>query len=864
MVSVNPAGGTLTFSGPGVIGNNFDPTGLVGPIDIQVTYVLTSCSSVDTLQLTLNDAATVSAGIDQTVCETDPVFLNGTIGGGATSGIWTSTGTGTFDDNTNLNAVYTPSAADISLGSIILTLITNDPDGPGPCSVESSSITVTINQAAVVDAGSDQTICEGADVLLGGTISGVANNPIWSTLGGGSFDDPSNLNAIYFPDASDIAGGLVQLVLNTDDPDGPGGCPAGTDTVEITINALPTVAAGPDQAIPAGNAAVMAGAIGGGASSAIWSSNGSGVFDDITSLNAVYTPSAADILAGSVILTLTTNDPDGPGPCTAQSDVMTVLIITGNTVIAGVDQNLCEGDTVFLSGQVACVANGITWDTDGSGIFADVNDLNTFYLPTAADVTADSILMILNINDPGSSLGCLPFSDTLVVKINPIPLADAGPDVTICQGDMVQLNGGGSVFYQWSPSTGLDDPTIANPTASPVTTTAYTLTVTDDFGCSNTDTVIVDVIITNPPMVVTPVDICQDFVSPRLMATGTNINWYTDPALTNLVATGSEYRPGPAELDVSTVGSTSFYATQDIGCGESTAATIVVNVFDRNDPICNTLCPTVDFTTTVTDLICAGSNTGIIQLDNIVGYSSSSPMMDIILDGSVVGQTDQSQYTISDLPGGTYTVTIQQTGVCANSFEQTVMVVEPPTSIEAAVRNVEISLPDLATGKFTVTIEGTSGVAPYQVSIDLTVPTFPPQSVFVDFTDASLNSSTGDYEITFTDLFAGTYELTVRDDTGCILSLTQEVGYDDTIFVPNIFTPNDDGVNETFTIRNLPSADNIILIVSNRWGKTVYETQNYQNDWDGGDNSDGTYFYRIKVNDIVYNGWVEIRRGDVP
>ena len=106
-------------------------------------------------------------------------------------------------------------------------------------------------------------------------------------------------------------------------------------------------------------------------------------------------------------------------------------------------------------------------------------------------------------------------------------------------------------------------------------------------------------------------------------------------------------------------------------------------------------------------------------------------------------------------------------------------------------------------------------------------------------------------------------EIIVRDDTGCSITLTQVVGFDDTVFVPNIFTPNDDGVNETFTIRNLPSSG-IILIVSNRWGKVVYETQNYQNDWDGGDNSDGTYFYRIKVNEVVYNGWVEIRRGDVP
>ena len=864
MVSVNPAGGTLIFSGPGVIGNNFNPTGLVGPIDIQVSYVLTSCSSVGTMQLMLNDAATVSAGVDQTVCETDLISLNGTIGGGATSAIWTSIGSGTFDDNTSLNAIYTPSAADISAGSVILTLITNDPDGAGPCSVQSSSITVNINQAAVVDAGPDQTICEGSDVLVSGSVSGLANNPTWSTLGGGSFDDPSSMNTTYFPDAADIAAGLVQLVLNTDDPDGPGGCPAGTDTLEVTINPQPTVDAGPDQAIPAGNVIVLSGTLGGFATGATWSTNGSGVFDDVTSLNAVYTPSAADILAGSVILILTTNDPDGPGPCTAQSDLMTTLIVTGNTVIAGVDQNLCEGDTVFLSGQVACVANGTTWDTNGSGIFGNVDLLNTFYLPTAADIAADSILIILNIDDPATSLGCLPHSDTMVVKINPTPIADAGPDVTICQGDMVQLNGSGAVNYQWTPSAGLNDPNIPNPIASPAITRNYVLTVTDDFGCTDTDTVRVEVIITTPPTAMTPVDICQDFVSPRLMATGTNINWYSDPALTNLVATGPEYQPGPAELDLTSVGSTSFYATQDVGCGESAAATVVVNVYDRNDPICSTLCPTVDFTATVTDLICAGTNTGIIQLDNIVGYSTATPMMDIILDGTVVAQTDQPQYTISDLPGGTYTVTVQQTGVCANSFDQTVTVAEPPTSIVASVLNVGISLPDLATGEFTVVIEGASGVPPYQVSIDLTAPAFPPQSIFIDFTDAVLNPSTGDYEITFTDLYAGTYEISVRDDTGCSLLLTQEVDYDDTIFVPNIFTPNDDGVNETFTIRNLPTDGDIILIVSNRWGKIVYETQNYQNDWDGGDHSDGTYFYRIKINDVVYNGWVEIRRGDVP
>ena len=177
MVSVNPTGGTLIFTGPGVIGNNFNPAGLIGPIDIEVSYVLTYCSRVDTMRLMLNDAATVDAGLDQAVCETDAVLLNGTIGGGATSGIWVSTGSGSFDDNTSLTVTYTPSPADISAGSVVLTLITNDPDGAGPCAVENSSLTISITQAAFVDAGLDQTICEGANINLNGTATGLSINP---------------------------------------------------------------------------------------------------------------------------------------------------------------------------------------------------------------------------------------------------------------------------------------------------------------------------------------------------------------------------------------------------------------------------------------------------------------------------------------------------------------------------------------------------------------------------------------------------------------------------------------------------------------------------------------------------------------
>jgi gliding motility-associated-like protein len=77
--------------------------------------------------------------------------------------------------------------------------------------------------------------------------------------------------------------------------------------------------------------------------------------------------------------------------------------------------------------------------------------------------------------------------------------ANAGPpQYTICEGASQQLNGTGGngqqpYSYSWSPATGLSDPNIADPIASPTVTTVYTLTVTDDNNCTDTDNVTVNV-----------------------------------------------------------------------------------------------------------------------------------------------------------------------------------------------------------------------------------------------------------------------------------------------------------------------------------------------------------------------------------
>lgn len=96
------------------------------------------------------------------------------------------------------------------------------------------------------------------------------------------------------------------------------------------------------------------------------------------------------------------------------------------------------------------------------------------------------------------------------------------------------------------------------------------------------------------------------------------------------------------------------------------------------------------------------------------------------------------------------------------------------------------------------------------------------------------------------------------------VTITSNIGVCDTVLVttvfvvlnipiPNVFTPNSDGVNDTWDIPLLQTFPNAVLTVYNRWGNIVYDGTGYSEAWDGTNLSgdlmiDGTYFYIIKLN----------------
>ena len=84
-------------------------------------------------------------------------------------------------------------------------------------------------------------------------------------------------------------------------------------------------------------------------------------------------------------------------------------------------------------------------------------------------------------------------SDIIRVGFHDAPDVYAGPDAAICDGNSIKLQGEGTGVFSWSPAVLLDNPSIPNPIAAPLTTTVFTLTLTDEWNCVNSDQVTVEV-----------------------------------------------------------------------------------------------------------------------------------------------------------------------------------------------------------------------------------------------------------------------------------------------------------------------------------------------------------------------------------
>jgi PKD repeat protein len=226
-----------------------------GTVNYNVRAVAMGCfSSPESVLLTLRQQPTVSVPPNVPQCEPSSIALEGTIGGSATSALWSViTGGGTLS-STNIvagapikaNASYTVAPADVA-SAVTMRLSTNDPDGPsGLCQAVTADYTIPISRSAKVTAGPDLLQCEDApSIQLQGATAYAPNGTQWSLVSAaGTFTNAASPTSDYsFVDPAE-SGQTVTLRITAFDPDGPspaGPCADVSDIMTLKINKLPVV-----------------------------------------------------------------------------------------------------------------------------------------------------------------------------------------------------------------------------------------------------------------------------------------------------------------------------------------------------------------------------------------------------------------------------------------------------------------------------------------------------------------------------------------------------------------------------------------------------------------------------------------------
>ena len=211
---------------------------------IKDTYVSSGsdCAWVDFIELPTALTTTAFAGQDEITCASDDFdFICAGTATNYNAVEWTTSGTGSFDDASLINPVYSPSYDDVSSGSVILTLTVYGAD-----ETVSDDMVLTINQSPEIVMNGNVETCAGSDYMVSDISAQNYNQITWSTSGDGTFDDMHILEATYTPGENDIINGEVTLTLLADANEP---CESVSEDIQITIFPLPVVELGNDTSV---------------------------------------------------------------------------------------------------------------------------------------------------------------------------------------------------------------------------------------------------------------------------------------------------------------------------------------------------------------------------------------------------------------------------------------------------------------------------------------------------------------------------------------------------------------------------------------------------------------------------------------
>lgn len=277
------------------------------------------------------------------------------------------------------------------------------------------------------------------------------------------------------------------------------------------------------------------------------------------------------------------------------------------------------------------------------------------------------------------------------------------------------------------------------------------------------------------------------------------------------------------------------------------------------------------------------------------GYTALAAAYQWYKDGMKINGAVQKDYTANT--AGIYTVLAFSANGCPSEMADGVRVIvnpatnpvsKPDTAVDLAVTikstNTQASPGDSYT--YVLTANNNSSINGTHVLVNYTIP---PNLAYVP---GYINNSNVSYNAANRTLTWSISTLTENNPTNLVVAvkvlkpgivesvvdikgremdpimannIDQTVQQVNPLVVPNVFTPNGDGVNDTFTIPGLETYSATELTIMNRWGNTVYEKTNYKNDWGGSGLVEGTYFYMLRAKNKagiwdVYKGYLTLLR----
>jgi len=735
----------------------------VSPVTATTYYVAAagSCGTTACSSVTVNmSASPPSPGLptgSSNPCSASSQIYTTTSSAGATSYNWTVPAGWTINSGQGTTSItVTPGATS---GNICVSAV-------GPCGTSAPSclpITVTTPPSAPSSITGTTPVCPGTEPY---SITPVASASgyTWVVSGaGGSITSGQNTTGIN-SNWSTSGTGVVTVVASN-------ACGSSSaSTLNVTVNPVPTLTNASTQqttcsGTPTAAVTLTSSVPGttftwtatGSASASGYATSGNSTIPIQTILNSSTVP---DTVTYTVSLTA-----GGCAPAAASSYLIIVnpLPILSN---ASTMQTICSGAStspVTLSSPIA--GTTFTWTATGPPTASGYTTSGTNTIPTQtilnSGTTPDTVKYSVVLTANGCS-GVLP--STYLVIVNPEPtLSNASTSQTICSGSSTAAvtlvsSVAGSAFawtatgpasasgYATSGSATIPVQTLTNSSAVN-DTVFYSVTLTAN-GCTAPAPSIYYIVIkpiTPSPVSVSPAAYCQGQTILPLTATGTGVNWYSDPALTHLVGSGSTFNSG-----VSTT--TTYYVTETVNGCQSGVATVVT-------------------------------------------------------------------ITINPLPDATFT---------AN--------------------------PTVGTVPLSVAFTGGNGPGTYLWSF------------------GNGNSAMGsDPSEVFQTVGVFTV-VCVSTENGCKDSSRVMIDVEEhfTLLIPNVFTPNDDGINDLFLVGGT-GINNFTMEIFDRWGASLYVSDLLHEGWNGRTSGgatavSGTYFYIIKLKiestneDKVYTGSVQLNR----